>query len=85
MTTKTPVYKIELNIGKNTYKTSGKTLLEALQKVKPKDYIGWGNILVTHGGKESKIPLKLVPAKLKVLFEKDIEMQLFAKRLSTLI
>jgi len=85
MATQKANFTIKLDIGKNTYKTSGKTLLEALQKVKPKDYIGWGYIEVTTKDKSSKIPIKLVPAKLQRIFEKPIEMELYAKRLTALI
>lgn len=84
-TTKDPKYKVVFQIGKDTYKGSGATLVAALKKIKPKNFIGFGTIRVTVDGKESKLPVRLVPVKLERLFSKDIELRLFAKRIETLI
>ena len=76
---------IELNIGSDTYKGKGETLLEALQSIHPKRYVGFGTVRAVIDGRASKAPLRLVPVKLQRIFEKPIEMELFAKRLATIL
>lgn len=76
---------VKFTIGADTYEKSGKSILEALQKIKPKSFMGIAKVETTVNGKSSKIPLRLVPTKMMRLFAKPIEMELFAKRLQTLL
>ena len=76
---------ISFSIGANTYLSEGETIFAALSKIKPVNYIGFGKLIVTTDGKTSHVPIKLVPTKLKRLFEKPVEMAMFAKRIKTLL
>lgn len=78
-------YVIEFAIGSDVYTGEGSTMLEALNQIKPKRYMGLCKVTATVGGRVSKLPIKLVPTNMRRLFEKPIEMAMFAKRLQTLL
>ncbi len=87
---KTPVkeegkYQVKFSIGPDVYNVRGDSILDALKKIKPTRYKGIAKIEATTGGKVSSLPLKLFPTKLMRLFAKPIELELFAKRLQTLL
>lgn len=76
---------VKFTIANETYTGSGNTILEALQEIKPKRYMGLCKVEATVGERTSKIPLTLVPTKMKRMFEKPVELALFAKKLQTLL
>lgn len=71
-------------IGDNEYKSDGETVLEALQNIKPKNYLGYGSVYLTLADKESAIPLRINKYKLERIFSNATDLALFAKRLETL-
>ncbi len=85
-TKEVPVH-ISLAIGSDVHEGSGENILDALVQIKrPTDYgKGLGQITVIVNGHVSKLPIKLVPIKMQRIFEKPVEMELFAKRVQTLI
>ena len=54
-------YVISFSVGGDTYTAEGATILEALQKIKPKKYLGICKVEAMRDGKKSRVPLKLVP------------------------
>jgi hypothetical protein len=84
---RTPLpYKLEVTIGEKTYKASGKTMYGALKKIKPKDYSKSGGYIKTFvRGKEGGLPLKMPAIKLEQIFEKPVNLELFAKRIEAIL
>ena len=78
-------YSVTFNIGADSYKGKGETFYEALCQVKPKSFKGLCHVVAEHKGKVTKLPIKVYPTKLERLFSKPIELELFAKRLATLL
>lgn len=78
-------YSVQLNVGGKTYEGKGKSVYDALTKIKPFDVKAIGKIEITKDGKLTKIPLVWRPIKLKRLFANDWELQVVAKRLETLV
>lgn len=76
---------VKFSIAGEVYTGHGATILEALKEIKPRRYMGLCKVEATVGDKTSKIPITLVPTKMKRLFEKPLEMELFAKRLEVLL
>lgn len=83
--TSTPSVSVKFSIGSDVYTGKGKTLLDALKQIKPRKYMGICKVEATIGNKVSRLPLRLVPTRMKRLFEKPIELELLAKRLQTLL
>jgi hypothetical protein len=85
MSKKTPQYTVALTIGDKTFEKKGSSILDALSKMKVKDYNKkMGKVSITYQGKKSDIPLTLNPYKIKSLFAKPFELEIFAKRLEIL-
>ena len=79
-------YFLTFRIGSGVYKAAGASVLEALSSLKPKQFgKGFATLEVLHNGKTSKLPIKIFPTKLERIFSKQWELQLFAKRVATLI
>lgn len=78
-------YVISFSVGGDTYTAEGATILEALQKIKPKKYLGICKVEAMRDGKKSRVPLKLVPITMRRIFEKPLELELLAKRLTVLL
>lgn len=76
---------VKFSIANETYTGTGDTILEALQEIKPRRYMGLCKVEATVNGRVSKIPITLVPTRMKRMFEKPVELALFAKRLQTLL
>lgn len=76
---------LKFTIGQDVYEADADTILDALKQIKPTRYLGFGSVTVTEDGKTHEVPIKLVPVKLQRIFEKDYEMELFAKRISVLL
>lgn len=74
-----------LYLGKDTYSSKGMSIYECLEKIKPTRFLGITKIELTINGKLSRIPMKFVPLKIQRIFQKDLDRELFAKRLQTLI
>lgn len=86
--TVTPIespYTVSFSVGGDTYTAEGATILEALQKIKPKKYIGICKVEAVRDGKKSRVPLKLVPITMKRIFEKPLELAILAKKLTVLL
>jgi len=83
----TKEHKVSLvfSIGPDKYTARGNSVLEALQQIKPKGFMGICSVEAEVGGKHSKLPLKLVPVNLRRIFEKPIELALLAKRVEVLL
>lgn len=78
------MYSVKLSLGSEVYEKKGKSIYDALLKIKPKQYKSMGRFQITHKGVTSDIPLRLTPNRLKNLFAKDLNLEIFAKRLDTL-
>ena len=76
---------LSFQIGKDTYKAEGKDVLACLKKIKPKSYMGMGKLQVIDGKKSSALPIAIVPLKMERIFTKPLEMEMFAKRIQTLL
>ena len=79
------LFKLSLALDGKIYQTNGKTIYDALSKIKPVSAKGWGTVEIIYDGRKSKIPLRINPTNLKRMFEKDVDRALFAKRLLTLL
>ena len=78
-------YQITLSLAGSIYFVEGDTLLDALKKITPTSFgKGYAEIMVRYKNKETKVPIKIFPTKLKRIFNNKWEMELFAKRLNTL-
>lgn len=77
-------YNIALSVGNKTYKAAGNTTYAALKKIKLEPPKAMGIMKVTTEGVEHDIPIRLTPLHLKSLFGKDLNLKIFAKRLTTL-
>lgn len=76
---------VVFSIGSDVYTGVGETVLEALKTIKPKNYLGEVRVSATISGKTASVPFRAVPLQLRRVFEKPIEMELFAKRLQVLL
>lgn len=78
-------FSVKFSIGPDVYTATGDSLLDALQKIKPKKYSGLTKVEATVNGKTSRIPITLTPLRMRRFFEKPVELAIFAKRLNTLL
>jgi len=78
-------FKINLNVGDKEYNATGNSIGEALKKINPTFVKGMASVTLEVDGKKSKLPIKINPTKLEIIFKKPVELALFAKRLITLI
>mgnify|MGYP001602083056 CR=1 FL=1 len=79
-------FKIKFTLGNNVYDVSGETIYKALSQIKLEEQTkGIGTFVVEHKGKTSRVPIKIFPAKLNRIFNRQDDLQLFSKRLTFLI
>lgn len=83
-----PRFTIDLQVGSKNYVGKGETLFECLKGIKVTAFDHWGVFKVTEvkddEKKTSDIPLRINSLKLQLLFRRDADMQIFAKRLEVL-
>ena len=72
-------------IGADVHTASGESILQCLENIKPTRYLGFGKVTVTQNGKESAIPVRFNTLKLQRVFEKQVDRELFAKRIGILL
>ncbi len=77
-------YKLTLVDGADRHSGEGESVYEAFSLIKPFTSKKMVNLEVEYKGKLSKIPLKLVPTKIKRIFDNDWERRILSKRIETL-
>ncbi len=77
-------YKVTLVDGADKHSANGKSVYDAFSKIEPFTSKKMVNMEVELDGKLSKIPLKLIPLKLKRIFNNKWEMEILSKRIETL-
>ena len=83
---KKELYKLTLSLGADSYTKSGISILDCLQKMEPKTNVkSVGKFVCEYKGKKSAIPITINRTKLQRIFTKQIELEMFAKRLSILL
>jgi hypothetical protein len=77
--------EVTLVVKDKRYTGKGKDILSAVKAIKePKDMKDLARVEAVVDGKQSLIPIRLNPTKVKRLFTHDWEKELFAKRIDTL-
>lgn len=83
-----PRFTVDLQVGSKNYVGKGESLFECLKAMKVAAFDHWGVFKVTEvkddEKKTSDIPLRLNSLKLQLLFRRDADMLIFAKRLEVL-
>lgn len=77
-------YKVTLVDGADRHSGTGGSVYEAFSKISPFTSKKMVNMEVVLDKKLSKIPLKLIPLKLKRIFNNEWEMRILSKRIETL-
>lgn len=78
-------YSFSLTIGDANYKSTGYSILECLEKIKPIAYKAQGVLVTTHNGKEAIVKMKGLQMKQLFAPNKLVFRQLMAKRMEILL
>ncbi len=76
--------EVILKSGKDEFSGEGGTILEALQKIEIKDIKSVGTFTVIIDKERSEISIRISPMKLKLMFDRPFELEIFAKKLEIL-